>query len=159
MEKTNAIRMLDRKKISYKVHTYEGVISGIDVAVKLAQEPERVFKTLVCVSKSKNYYVFMIPVAEELDLKKAASAVSEKSVAMLPQKELLPLTGYVHGGCSPIGMKKQFRTLIHETALKYESIFFSGGKIGVQIEANAEILFDMIHAESSNLIVESKLNP
>jgi len=152
VEKTNAIRLLDRKKVTYKIHTYEGVISGVDVAKTLGQAPEHVFKTLVCVGKSKNYYVFMIPVAEELCLKKAASAVGEKSIAMLPQKELLPLTGYIHGGCSPIGMKKQFRTLIHESATNYETICFSGGRIGLQIEANANILQELIGAETADLV-------
>ena len=154
MEKTNAMRILDRKKLLYRVYTYEGVISGTDVAAKLEQDPKKVFKTLVCVGKSGIFYVFMIPVAEELDLKKAASAVGEKSIAMLPQKQLLSLTGYVHGGCSPIGMKKQFRTSINETASKFETIFFSGGRIGVQIEASLESLRAVIPTEEHDLIVK-----
>lgn len=153
MEKTNAIRQFDRKKLPYRVHTYEGVISGTDVAEKLGQNIENVFKTLVTVGKSGNYFVFMIPVAEELDLKKAAKAVGEKSISMLPQKELLPLTGYVHGGCSPIGMKKQFRTVIHESAQNCDKIFFSGGKIGVQIESNLETLKKLIDISCENVIV------
>ncbi|MBE6984572.1 MAG: Cys-tRNA(Pro) deacylase [Ruminococcaceae bacterium] len=147
MEKTNAVRQLDRKKLPYRLHTYEGVISGIDVAKTLAQAQERVFKTLVTVGKSAAHYVFMIPVAEELDLKKAAKAVGEKSIAMLPQKELLPLTGYIHGGCSPIGMKKQLRTVIDEAAFLHETIFFSGGRIGLQIEASLKTLQSVIPLE------------
>ena len=153
MEKTNAIRQFDRKKLSYQVHTYEGVISGIDVAATLGQAPEKVFKTLVTVGKSGEYYVFMIPVAEELDLKKAAKAAREKSIAMLPQKELLPLTGYVHGGCSPVGMKKQFYTVIHESAVRFETIFFSGGKIGLQIETTVENLSKIIDLKYESIIV------
>lgn len=147
MEKTNAVRQLDRKKLPYRLHTYEGVISGIDVAKMLAQAQERVFKTLVTVGKSTAHYVFMIPVAEELDLKKAAKAVGEKSIAMLPQKELLPLTGYIHGGCSPIGMKKQFPTVVDETVFLHETIFFSGGRIGLQIEASLKTLQSVIPLE------------
>ena len=110
LEKTNAMRKLDAMKIKYNEHTYTDTdaISGVEVAAVLGQEPDKVFKTLVTQGKSKNYYVFMVPVAEELDLKKAAKAVGEKSVEMVKSKELLPLTGYVHGGCSPIGMKKFF---------------------------------------------------
>ena len=120
-EKTNVMRTLEQKKIPYTAHSYdpEGPIDGVSVAQTLGQPPEQVFKTLVTKGASGAYYVFDIPVAENLDLKKAAKAVGEKSVAMLPQKELLPLTGYVHGGCSPVGMKKQFPTVFHETALLY----------------------------------------
>ena len=140
MEKTNAIRQFDRKKLPYTLHTYEGVISGTDVAAYMGQDPATVFKTLVATGKSGSHYVFMIPVAQELDLKKAAKAVGEKSIAMLPQKDLLPLTGYVHGGCSPVGMKKSFPTAIHETAASYDTIFFSGGKIGCQVELSLDAL-------------------
>lgn len=141
MEKTNAIRMLDRQKAAYQVHTYDGgALSGVEVAAVLQQEPARVFKTLVTVGKSGGHYVFMIPVAEELDLKKAAKSVGEKFIEMLPQKELLPLTGYIHGGCSPIGMKKQFPTVVHETAANFDRIFFSAGKIGMQIETSPAVL-------------------
>ena len=114
-EKTNVMRTLEQKKIPYTAHSYdpEGGIDGVSVAQTLGQPPEQVFKTLVTKGASGAYYVFDIPVAENLDLKKAAKAVGEKSVAMLPQKELLPLTGYVHGGCSPVGMKKQFPTVFH----------------------------------------------
>ena len=136
MEKTNVMRVLAQKKIPYKEYYYgdTGAISGVDVADALGEDPERAFKTLVTVGKTKQNYVFMIPVAEELDLKKGAKAVGEKNIDMIPQKELLPLTGYVHGGCSPIGMKKQFKTFIHETAATYDHVFVSAGKVGFQIE-------------------------
>lgn len=135
-EKTNVMRILEGKKINYKSYNYTDTdaISGIEVATVLNQNPNQVFKTLVTTSKSKNNYVFLVPVKEELDLKKAAKAVGEKSVEMLKSKELLPLTGYIHGGCSPIGMKKQFKTVIDSTASSYDTIIFSGGKIGYQVE-------------------------
>lgn len=133
-EKTNAMRQLDRKKAVYTVYSYDGgALSGTEVASALGKDPERCFKTLVTVGKTGGHYVFMIPVAAELDLRKAASAAGEKSVAMLPQKELLPLTGYVHGGCSPIGMKKQFPTFIDETAQLYDEIGVSAGCRGCQV--------------------------
>ncbi len=134
--KTNVMRILDRFKIEYKHYTYADTdaISGIEVATVLGQNPKQVFKTLVTVAKSKKYYVFMLPVAHELDLKKAAHAVREKSVEMLKSKELLPLTGYIHGGCSPIGMKKPFPTVIDSTAQNFDTIIFSAGKIGYQVE-------------------------
>lgn len=136
-DKTNAMRILDAKKISYEVHRYgdgKTALSGTEVASILGLNSEKVFKTLVTVGASRAHYVFMIPVEAELDLKKAASAVKEKSVSMIPQKELLPLTGYVHGGCSPVGMKKAFPTVIHLTAESFDTIIFSGGRIGLQIE-------------------------
>ncbi|MBE5908890.1 MAG: Cys-tRNA(Pro) deacylase [Lachnospiraceae bacterium] len=135
-DKTNVMRVLDGKKISYNSHMYEpdATLSGAEIAAILGEEADKVFKTLVTRGKTGAYYVFVIPVEKELNLKKAAKAVSEKSVAMIPQKELLPLTGYVHGGCSPIGMKKTFPTVIHETAKNYEKIFFSAGKVGYQVE-------------------------
>lgn len=135
-EKTNAMRLLDGKKIQYTVHDYteSGAIAGEDVAAVLGESPEQVFKTLVTVGKSKQNYVFIVPVTGELDLKKAAKAVGEKSIEMIKSKELLPLTGYVHGGCSPIGMKKVFPTVIDSTAENFEKIFFSAGKIGLQVE-------------------------
>ncbi len=134
--KTNAMRKLDSLKIDYTEHYYtdSGAVAGTDTARALGEDPARVFKTLVTVGKSGNHYVFMVPVAEELNLKKAAAAAGEKSVAMIKAKELLPLTGYVHGGCSPIGMKKLFRTFIHMTAVDFDTIYFSGGKIGFQVE-------------------------
>ena len=130
-EKTNVMRVLDQKKIPYTAHTYdpESGIDGVSVARSLGQDPASVFKTLVARGASGGYYVFDIPVAATLDLKKAAHAVGEKSVAMLPQKELLPLTGYVHGGCSPVGMKKQFPTVFHETAELFDTICVSAGEL------------------------------
>ena len=152
-EKTNAMRQLDRKKLDYRVHTYDGgALSGTQVARVLGQAESCVFKTLVTVGRSGAYYVFMVPVAQELHLKKAAAAVGEKSVAMLPQRELLPLTGYVHGGCSPIGMKKQFPTVIDATAACCETIFFSAGKIGLQIETDPKTLEAVIPLQYSDII-------
>lgn len=146
MEKTNVMRILSQKKIPYNEYYYgdTGAISGVDVADALGEDPERAFKTLVTVGKTKQNYVFMIPVAEELDLKKGAKAVGEKNIDMIPQKELLPLTGYVHGGCSPIGMKKQFKTVIDASAERFESIMFSGGKIGYQVEVSLKDLSKVI---------------
>ena len=156
-EKTNVMRTLERLKVPYQDHDYtaSGAISGVDVAAALGEDPARAFKTLVTVGKSKTHYVFMIPVAEELDLKKAAAAVGEKALEMLKSKELLPLTGYVHGGCSPIGMKKGFRTLIHQTAEAYDTILFSAGKIGYQVECSLEGLRKALPVESADLIVSS----
>lgn len=135
-EKTNAIRLLEQKKIKFVVHNYlsSGAISGIDVANSLNEDPNIVFKTLVTQGKSHQYYVFLVPVNKELDLKKAAPCVNEKSIEMIKSKDLLPLTGYIHGGCSPIGMKKFFKTIIDISASNYDKIIFSGGKIGYQIE-------------------------
>ena len=139
-EKTNALRLLSQKKIPYVSHDYtdSGAVSGPEVAAALGEDPEKVFKTLVTTSKSGQHYVFVLPVCRELDLKKAASAVGEKNVAMLPQKELLPLTGYVHGGCSPIGMKKLFPTVLDQSAEEQETICVSGGRIGLQLELAPE---------------------
>ena len=135
-DKTNVMRVLDGKKISYRSHSYEpdASMSGEEIAVLLHEDPDKVFKTLVTQGKSGQYYVFVVPVREELDLKKAAKAASEKSISMIKQKELLPLTGYIHGGCSPIGMKKHFPTFIHETAKAWDTMFVSAGKVGAQIE-------------------------
>ena len=135
-EKTNVMRLLDQKKVSYKSYDYtdSGVISGIDVAAVLGQDPLQVFKTLVTLGASGKNYVFVIPVCSELNLKEAAKSVGEKSIAMLKAKELLPLTGYIHGGCSPIGMKKLFPTVFDRSAEGYDTIIFSGGKIGCQVE-------------------------
>lgn len=136
MEKTNVMRILDQKKIPYQAYTYvdTDAISGVEVAEVLGQNPKQVFKTLVTVGASKRNYVFVIPVCEELHLKKAAKAVGEKSIEMIKSKELLPLTGYIHGGCSPIGMKKLFKTVINNTAADFDTIIFSAGKIGYQVE-------------------------
>ena len=154
-EKTNVMRTLEQKKIPYTAHTYDpaGPIDGVSVAQTLGQLPERVFKTLVTKGASGAYYVFDIPVAENLDLKKAAKAVGEKSVAMLPQKELLPLTGYVHGGCSPVGMKKQFPTVFHETVLLYDTVCVSAGRIGFQVECHPGDLVALLRAKTADIIV------
>ena len=139
-EKTNVMRLLEQKKIPYQMHDYteSGAIAGEDVARVLGENPDEVFKTLVTIGKSKQNYVFIVPVNKELNLKKAACAVGEKSIEMIKSKDLLGLTGYVHGGCSPIGMKKQFPTTVHITAESMETIFFSGGKIGIQVELKTE---------------------
>ena len=154
-EKTNVMRTLEQKKIAYTAHAYDpdGPIDGVSVAQTLGQAPERVFKTLVTRGASGGYYVFDIPVAESLDLKKAAKAVGEKSVAMLPQKELLGLTGYVHGGCSPVGMKKQFPTVFHETAVLYDTICVSAGRIGAQVECRPGDLIGLLRADTADVIV------
>ena len=135
-EKTNVIRVLDSRKIPYVPHFYEAdpTLTGAEIAGILGEETERVFKTLVTAGKPGKYYVFVIPVTGELNLKKAAAAAGEKSVSMIPQKELLPLTGYVHGGCSPIGMKKAFPTFMHLSAEGLDRLCVSGGKVGCQIE-------------------------
>ena len=155
--KTNAMRMLERAKVAYTSHEYpheEGqAVDGANVARLTGQDPARVFKTLVTQGADRNYYVFVVPVLAELDLKKAAKAVGEKSVAMLPQKELLPLTGYVHGGCSPVGMKKQFPTVFHETALLYGTICVSAGKIGHQVECDPNALIALLRAKTADVIV------
>lgn len=152
--KTNVMRLLDSKKISYNEYTYEGdsTTTGVEVATMLGQEVERVFKTLVTVGKSGANYVFVIPVSKELDLKKAAAAAHEKSIDMLKSKELLALTGYVHGGCSPIGMKKQFVTFVHESAKDFDKIIFSGGRIGYQVELSTEDLSKVIRISFADVI-------
>jgi Cys-tRNA(Pro)/Cys-tRNA(Cys) deacylase len=154
-EKTNVMRTLERLKVPYQEHYYGGTeaISGVEVAAVLGEDPARTFKTLVTVGKSKTHYVFMVPVAEELDLKKAAAAVGEKAIEMIKSKELLPLTGYIHGGCSPIGMKKQFRTVIHATAPAFDTILFSAGKIGYQVECSLEGLRKAVPVECADVIV------
>lgn len=141
-EKTNVMRILDQKRIEYKSHCYidTDAISGIDVASVLNENENQVFKTLVTIGSSKNYYVFLVPVSKELNLKKAAVSVGEKSIEMLKSKDLLPLTGYIHGGCSPIGMKKQFKTVIDISANNFNTIIFSGGKIGYQVELTLDDL-------------------
>ena len=145
-EKTNVMRLLEQKKIKFQSHHLDitEALSGVEMADMLGQNPAQVFKTLVTVGKTKTNYVFVIPVAEELDLKKAAKCVGEKSIEMIKSKELLPLTGYVHGGCSPIGMKKPFPTFIHESALLYDYIYISAGKRGLQIKINPQALIDFV---------------
>ena len=155
-EKTNVMRTLEQKNIAYTAHTYpeDGPVDGVSVANYLNQDVEQVFKTLVTRGASGGYYVFDIPVAENLDLKKAAKAVGEKSIAMIAQKELLPLTGYIHGGCSPVGMKKQFPTVFHETVELFDTICVSAGKIGYQVEVAPQALIDLLEADTADIVVE-----
>ena len=156
-QKTNVMRLLEQKKIGYKPHEYphgDEAVDGLTVAEICGQDPACVFKTLVARGASKSIYVFVIPVTGELDLKKAAKAVGEKSIAMIPQKELLPLTGYVHGGCSPVGMKKQFSTVFHETAVLFDTICVSAGKIGAQVEVPPQALLDLLGATTADIVVE-----
>lgn len=154
-EKTNVMRVLEQKGVAYTPHTYptDGSIDGASVAAYLGQDPEHVFKTLVARGASGGYYVFDIPVEDTLDLKKAAKAVGEKSIAMIHQKELLPLTGYIHGGCSPVGMRKQFPTVFHETAEILDSICVSAGKIGYQVEVAPADLIALVGAKTADLTV------
>ena len=154
-EKTNVMRVLEQKGISYAAHAYdpEAGLDGVSVAQQLGRDPETVFKTLVARGASGGLYVFDIPVGDSLDLKKAAKAVGEKSVAMLHQKELLPLTGYVHGGCSPVGMKKQYPTIFHETAEIIDTILVSAGKIGFQVELEPAALIDLVGGITADLTV------
>lgn len=154
MTKTNAIRILDQKKINYEVIEIDNAngLSGKELAKKANEEVDRVFKTLVTVGHSKNHYVFVIPVDKELNLKKASKAVNEKNIVMITQKELLPLTGYVHGGCSPIGMKKYFKTVFNNSALNYDYIYFSAGKIGLQIKVNPNDISKVIDVEYNDLV-------
>lgn len=152
-EKTNVMRILDNKKIPYIGHYYgdTDAISGTEVAKALNQNPEVVFKTLVTVGKSKTNYVFVIPVEKELNLKKAAKAVGEKSIEMIKSKELFPLTGYIHGGCSPIGMKKFFQTTLDESVKNVETFCVSGGKIGYQIELKLTDLEKVIRVQVAEI--------
>lgn len=146
LEKTNVMRILDQKKIPYTSYDYSDTdaISGTEVASVLGQDPLQVFKTLVTVGASKRNYVFVIPVCGELNLKEAAKAVGEKSIEMLKAKDLLPLTGYIHGGCSPIGMKKLFPTVFDRSAESYDTIIFSAGKIGYQVQLSLSDLQKVI---------------
>ena len=152
-QKTNVMRILDQAKISYNHYCYADTdaISGLEITEVLNQNPDRVFKTLVTVGKSKEHYVFVVPVSSELDLKKAATSVGDKSVEMVKSKELLPLTGYIHGGCSPIGMKKFFKTVVDESALNFDSILFSAGKIGYQVEIAPNDLKKIIKFDYADL--------
>ena len=153
-EKTNAIRILEQRKIKFNIYNYSntGAISGAQVAEVLKEDPKAVFKTLVTVGKSGNHYVFLVPVLLELDLKKCAAVVDEKNIEMVKSKELLQLTGYIHGGCSPIGMKKFFKTVIDKIAVNCDKIIFSGGKIGYQIETNLEELKKVIYFELNDIV-------
>ena len=152
--KTNAMRLLEQKKIPFTVHNYvdSGVVSGMEVAQVLGEDPERVFKTLVTVGKSGEHYVFVVPVNRELDLKKAAAAAGEKNISMIKSKELLELTGYIHGGCSPVGMKKFFRTFVDKSAESHRTIMVSGGKIGYQIEIAPEELAKVIRFTLEDIV-------
>lgn len=155
-DKTNVMRLLEQKKISYKEYTFEcdGTWTGEEIATAMSQNPNQAFKTLVTVGATKKNYVFVIPVNRELNLKKAAKAVGEKNIEMIKAKELLPLTGYVHGGCSPIGMKKQFTTVINDTANDFDTIIFSGGKIGYQVEVGLEDLKNILPFEFGDVVCE-----
>ena len=156
-EKTNVMRLLDQKKVPYTAHSYpvgDSAPDGVTVARILGQNPDAVFKTLVTKGASGEYYVFPIPVAAALDLKKAARAVGEKSVSMLPAKELLPLTGYVHGGCSPVGMKKRFPTVFHESCLEQKTVCVSAGKVGYQVEVAPEALIALVGGTTADVTVE-----
>ena len=152
--KTNAMRFLDKNKIKYNkmVYVCDDFVDGMEVAKKLNQPFERTFKTLVTEGKSKNYFVFVLPVDKELDLKKAAKSVGEKSVEMIHVKDITKVTGYIRGGCTPLGMKKQYFTTIHETAKDFDTIFISGGKRGLQIEVNAQDLVDAIGGKFDDII-------
>ena len=157
MEKTNVMRVLDSKKIKYTSHEYEpdATMTGEEIAGILGENPDKVFKTLVTQAKSGQYYVFVVPVNAELDLKKAAKSAGEKAVSMIKQKELLPLTGYVHGGCSPVGMKKRFPTFIHNSAADYEKMYVSAGKVGYQVELSPEDLVKVVGSKYADIVVEA----
>ena len=156
MEKTNVMRILDQKKIKYCEHFYSSdITNGEEVAKILGQDPDTVYKTLVTIGSDKRNYVFVIPVNKNLDLKKAAKFVNVKSIEMIKQKDLLPLTGYIHGGCSPIGMKKLFTTVIDSSALTKEKICCSGGKVGCQIEVSPIDIINTTKAKTSEIVVES----
>lgn len=152
-EKTNVMRILDQKKVKYNSYNYlkTGAISGMEVAKALDENPNLTFKTLVTVGKTNNHYVFLVPVNKELDLKKAAKAVNEKNIEMVKSKELLSLTGYIHGGCSPVGMKKSFKTVIDSSARKYDKLIFSGGKIGYQVETTLDELKKVINFDLKDI--------
>ena len=155
IQKTNAMRILDSKKISYNTYSYETYgqhIDGVSVAHQLNQDENMVFKTLVAQGNSKNYYVFVIPVAENLDMKKAAKVSGEKSIEMIHVKDINKVTGYIRGGCSPIGMKKLYSTFIHESASYLEKIIVSGGKIGFQIELNPTDLQNIVNSKYADII-------
>lgn len=151
--KTNVMRLLDAAGVDYKHYCYADTdaVSGMEAARAMNQNPEQVFKTLVTVGKSGGHYVFVIPVNAELNLKKAAAAVGDKAVSMIKSKELLPLTGYIHGGCSPIGMKKPFTTVVDESCLLFDTIIFSAGKIGYQVEVAPDDLKKLVDYSTADL--------
>jgi Cys-tRNA(Pro)/Cys-tRNA(Cys) deacylase len=159
-EKTNVMRILDQKKVPYTPHFYEEEEGpegtrdyGVHVAQVLGQDPKRAFKTLVAKGASGTYHVFDIPTTDSLDLKKAAKAAGEKSIDLLPVKDITAVTGYVRGGCSPVGMKKQYPTIFHQTALEFETIYVSAGKIGAQVEVEPRALLDLLRAETADIII------
>ena len=154
-EKTNVMRVLDSKKVAYKQYCYADTdaVSGVEVARVLNQNPKQVFKTLVTVGKSGSNFVFVIPVEAELDLKKAAKAVGEKNIEMLKQKDLLPLTGYIHGGCSPVGMKKLFKTTFDISAENFDTVIFSAGRIGYQVEVSLNDLKKVIPFQIADICI------
>ncbi len=153
--KTNAMRFLDRNKIEYKINLYEceEFVDGVTVAAKLNQPPEETFKTLVAQGKSGSYYCFLLPVALELDMKKAARSVGEKSVELLHVKDITKVTGYVRGGCTPIGMKKQFMTVVHSSAQELELFYISGGRIGTQIQLSPQALVRAIRGRFEDIVL------
>jgi Cys-tRNA(Pro)/Cys-tRNA(Cys) deacylase len=156
IKKTNVMRVLEAHDILYNQYEYDdsdNMIDGVTVANMIGQDPDRVFKTLVTVSKSLAYYVFVLPVNKELDLKKAAKSVSEKNIELIPVKTIEPLTGYIKGGCSPIGMKKQFTTVFDETAILYDNIIFNGGKVGFQVEIDPQLLEKVIPVKFDDITV------
>ena len=152
MDKTNALRLLDKEKIKYEIHEYDNTCTdGLLIAKLLNEDPDSVFKTLVTVANTKEYFVFCIPVSQTLDLKLAAKAASVKSIEMIKQKELLPLTGYIHGGCSPVGMKTKFKTFFDEAITLYDDIYVSAGRVGMQMHIKTNDLINYIHAGIANL--------
>ncbi|MBO5689733.1 MAG: Cys-tRNA(Pro) deacylase [Lentisphaeria bacterium] len=154
--KNNVERLLEAAGIAYIPHEYpvdDGLIDGMSIASKIGKPPEQVFKTLVTEAPGHEYFVFIVPVCEELDLKKAARACGRKSIAMIPSKQLLPLTGYIHGGCSPVGMKKRFPSFLDETAILFETVCVSGGKVGLNLEIQPEELAGFVGAEFADLAV------
>ena len=152
MTKTNAMRIIEKAGVEYNVYTYDGgALSGVEVAAALGEDVDRVYKTLVTTAGPGKFYVFVIPVAAELDLKKAAKAAGEKAVEMLPQKQLLPATGYIHGGCSPVGMKKLFPTFFDSSA-DGKTIFVSAGKVGMQVELPCDALLQITGGKLAELV-------
>ena len=155
--KTNAMRMLESAGINYTLHTYDvsdDLVDGVSVAKKCGEDPEQVFKTLVTVGNDKEHYVFVVPVAQKLDLKACAKAAGVKSVEMIPQKELLPLTGYIHGGCSPVGMKKPFTTNFDETMILFDTILVSGGRVGTQVEVAPDDLLKITNGTTAPIAMD-----
>jgi Cys-tRNA(Pro)/Cys-tRNA(Cys) deacylase len=155
--KTNAMRMLESAGINYTLHTYDvsdDLVDGVSVAKKCGEDPEQVFKTLVTVGNDKEHYVFVVPVAQKLNLKACAKAAGVKSVEMIPQKELLPLTGYIHGGCSPVGMKKPFKTIFDETMILFDTILVSGGRVGTQVEVAPDDLLKITNGSTAPIAMD-----